>query len=174
MIRQSERTNRAINFKGICGAMPMLLAGYQKGQVGKMNGFLFFRHSIFHSGDTSSPLSSSKTVGYVLWMQSAPIQSCILLFQRKEFNVFMFSCNSSKSRLLPEWQPAVGLQGDAHCSSLLLHCIQHVRAQEWNFLPRIHQAVGSSKVRPRSLFSKSWNLLISVFANAREKSMRDS
>lgn len=113
MIRQSKRTNRAINFKGICGAMPMLLAGYQKGQVGKMNGFLFFRHSIFHSGDTYSSLSSSKTVRYVLWMQSTPIQLHILLFQRKEFQVFVFSCNSSKCRLLPGWQPAVGLHRDA-------------------------------------------------------------
>lgn len=43
-----------------------------------------------------------------------------------------------------------------YCSSLLLHCIQRVRAQVWDFSPRIHQAVGSSKVRPQSAFSKSW------------------
>lgn len=100
--------------------MPMLLAGYQKGQVGKMNGFLFFRHSIFHSGDTYSSLSSSKTVRYVLWMQSTPIQLHILLFQRKEFKVFIFSCNSSKCRLLPGWQLAVGAA--QRCSDIVPLC----------------------------------------------------
>lgn len=74
----------------------MLLAGYQKGQGGKMDGFLFFRYSIFLSGDTCSSLSSSKSVRYLLWMKSTSIQLHILLFQRKESQVLMFYWNIFK------------------------------------------------------------------------------
>lgn len=80
----------------ICGALPILLADCQKGQGGKMDGFLFFRHSIFLSGDTCSSLSSRKIVRYLLWMKSTPIQLHILLFQRKASKVFMFYWNFFK------------------------------------------------------------------------------
>lgn len=86
--------------------MPILLAGYQKGQVGKMNGFLFFRHYIFYSGGTCSSLSSSQIVKYLLWMQLTPIQLYILLFQRKEFILFSSDTLSSEAPialLLSEW-----------------------------------------------------------------------
>lgn len=85
----------------ICGALPMLLAGYQKGQGGKMDGFLFFRYSIFLSGDTCSSLSSSESVRYLLWMKSTSIQLHILLFQRKESQVLMFYWNIFKGEQPP-------------------------------------------------------------------------